>query len=72
MVHTFIPIFRTQWQEDLCEFKARLVYTISFRTVKQPSLRSVMLSKTKEKEEEKEEEEGEEEERKKKNIRARQ
>lgn len=45
-MQTFIPIFRTHWQEGLCECKARLVYIVSSRTAKQPSLHREMLSQT--------------------------
>jgi hypothetical protein len=42
--HTFNPIFRRQGQENLCGFKASLVYTASS---KQPELHSETLSQNK-------------------------
>ena len=43
MVHPFISVLRRQRQVDLCEYKASLVYRVSFRTARAIIERNTIL-----------------------------
>lgn len=49
-MHTFDPALGRQRQADICEFRASLVYTVSFRTARAVTQRNP-VSKKKEREE---------------------